>query len=273
MKELYDAVNEAADFIKKQTDVIPEVGIILGTGLGSITDMVNVDSIIEYENIPNFAKSTVQSHKGRLIVGELSDKNVAVMEGRFHFYEGYTLADVTFPIRVLKALGVKTLIITNAAGGMNVQYEKGDIILINDHINLTGFNPLVGVSDERLGARFPDMSLPYDEKLLEQAEEAAREEGIVTKRGTYLWITGPSLETRAEYKFMNKIGADLVGMSTVPEVIVAVQCELKILGISCVTDLCIPESLQPVNIDEIIKTAEEAGPKIDHIVKRLLERI
>ncbi len=273
MAELYERIKEASDFIKKQTDLVPEVGIILGTGLGNLTEMINVDTIIPYKDIPNFPVSTVDSHKGNLVIGELSEKKIAVLQGRFHYYEGYSLEEVTFPVRVLKELGISSLIITNAAGGMNANYTKGEIVLIEDHINITGQNPLIGAHDERLGSRFPDMSIPYDEGLLKLAEAAAKDEDVHVKRGTYIWVTGPCLETKAEYKLMHSIGADVVGMSTVPEVIVAVQAELKILGISCVTDLCIPESLHPVCIEEIIKVAEEAGPKIDHLVKTFLEKL
>jgi len=273
MEYMYEKIQEAAQYIKSKCDVIPEVGIILGTGLGNFPDMMTVDTIIDYDSIPNFPVSTVQSHKGKLVIGHIGARSLAVLQGRFHFYEGYSLYEVTFPVRVLKEIGITTLIVTNAAGGMNAIYEKGDIVVIDDHINITGLNPLIGVSDERFGARFPDMSVPYDETLKEYAEEAGKDQGLSMKRGTYLWVTGPCLETKAEYKFMHAIGADLVGMSTVPEVIVAVQAGLKILGLSCVTDLCIPESLQPVNIEEIIKTAEEAGPKMDHIIKGLLEKI
>ncbi|MBU1864356.1 MAG: purine-nucleoside phosphorylase [Candidatus Omnitrophica bacterium] len=273
MKNLYDKINEAVEAIREKTEMVPEVGIILGTGLGNLAQEIDDETVIYCTDIPHFASSTVKSHKGNLIVGKLSGKTVAVMEGRFHFYEGYSLQEITFPIRILKELGVKTLIITNAAGGMNAQYEKGEIVLITDHINSTGFNPLVGIDDDRLGLRFPDMSCPYDEKLIALAEKTAAKEGIKTKRGVYLWVTGPSLETKAEYKFMHSIGADLVGMSTVPEVIVAVQAGLKIVGISCVTDLCIPDNLKPVNIEEIIKTAEMAGPKIDALIKALIKKM
>ncbi len=273
MASLYEKIEEASTYIKNTTDTIPEIGIILGTGLGNLTEMVNVESVIDYKDIPNFPESTVETHEGKLVIGNLAEKNVAVMQGRFHYYEGYSLQDVTFPIRVLKALGVKNIIITNAAGGMNAKYKKGEIVLIEDQINITGQNPLIGVADDRLGPRFPDMSAPYDQKLMELAEAAAEDEDIVVKRGTYIWVTGPCLETKAEYAFMYNIGADIVGMSTVPEVIVANQVGLKVLGISCVTDLCIPESLQPACIEDIIKTAEAAGPKIDHLIKALIKRI
>lgn len=273
MKVVFDDVLDAVQSIRRKTDIKPDIGIILGTGLGDFPNMLTIDSIIPYETIPHFPVSTVQSHKGNLIIGHIAEKNVVVMQGRFHYYEGYTLQEVTFPIRVLKELGVKTLIITNAAGGMNATYEKGDIAVIDDHLNLTGLNPLIGPHDERLGLRFPDMSCPYDPKLKEIMYQAARDEGVALKRGVYYWVMGPCLETPAEYKFMHMSGADLVGMSTVPEVIVAVQCGMRILGLSCVTDLCIPEALQPVDINEIIKTAEEAGPKMDHIIKRFIEKI
>lgn len=273
MEQLYERIQESAAYIKEQTEIVPEVAVILGTGLGSFVDMIDVDAIIPYSEIPHFPKATVASHAGKLSIGKLGDKTVAIMQGRFHYYEGYSLVDVTYPVRVLKELGVKVLVITNAAGGMNAKYEKGEIVFIQDHINIAQANPLIGINDERLGTRFPDMSEPYDESLIEIAEEAAKEEGIQTKRGTYIWVTGPCLETKAEYTFMHNIGADVVGMSTVPEVIVGVQCGLKMLGISCITDLCIPESLKPVNIEEIIKTAEEAGPKVDHVVRGFIEKL
>ena len=273
MSSLYDRIKETAKYLKSQTEIIPEVGVILGTGLGNFRDVVNADAVVDYSEIPNFAKSTVESHKGNLLFGDIGNTNVVVMEGRFHYYEGYTLEEVTFPIRVMKELGVKKLIITNAAGGMNASYQKGSIILIDDHINLTGLNPLIGVSDERLGCRFPDMCAPYSDSMMKALEVIADEEGIDVTRGVYAWVTGPCLETRAEYKFMNNAGADLVGMSTVPEVIVGVQCELEILGISCVTDLCIPSALHPVNIQEIIKVAEETGPKIDRLIRNYIEQM
>jgi purine-nucleoside phosphorylase len=273
MDTMYENVQEAADYIKSKCEIMPQSGIILGTGLGSFSEMMAVDTIIEYSAIPNFPRPTVQSHKGNLLIGHIGDAIIAVLQGRFHYYEGYSLQEVTFPVRVLKAIGIKNLIITNAAGGMNAEYEKGDIVIIDDHLNLTGLNPLIGVGDERLGVRFPDMCQPYDERLKDLAEAAAREKQIAIKRGVYAWVTGPCLETKAEYTFMHRAGADLVGMSTVPEVIVAIQSELKVLGLSCVTDVCIPEALKPVNIEEIIKTAEEAGPKMDHIIKRLLEKL
>lgn len=273
MSTLFERIQEASAFVKTQTDIVPEVGIILGTGLGNLKDRVNIDAIIDYNDIPHFASSTVDSHKGNLVVGTLSDKNVVVMEGRFHYYEGYSLNDVTFPVRVMKNLGVETLIITNASGGMNIAYEKGSVVLIDDHINLAGVNPLIGVHDKRLGDRFPDMCSPYDESLIKLAYEAAKDSNVELKRGTYAWVSGPCLETKAEYKYMHMIGADLVGMSTVPEVIVGVQAGLKILGISCVTDLCIPSALKPVNIDEIIKVAEQTGPKIDSLIQTFLEKL
>lgn len=271
MNGLYERLQETTEYLKTKTELKPKVGVILGTGLGNFRDVLNIETIVSYEDIPNFAKSTVESHKGNLIFGDLGETDVVVMEGRFHYYEGYSLEEVTFPIRVMKELGVEILVITNASGGMNVGYEKGSVVFIEDHLNLTGQNPLIGVSDERLGCRFPDMCEPYSPDLIEKAEKVAVEEGFETARGVYAWVTGPCLETKAEYTFMNNAGADLVGMSTVPEVIVGVQCDLKILGISCVTDMCIPSNLTPVNIQEIVEVAERTGPKIDRIIKRFIE--
>ena len=191
MENMYEKIQGAVAAIKKKTEIVPEVGIILGTGLGNLTDMIDVDLIIPYNEIPNFPKSTVASHDGNLIIGTLSEKPVVVMQGRLHYYEGYSLQEVTFPVRVLKELGIKSIIITNACGGMNAQFRKGDIVFIQDQINMTGFNPLIGVCDDRLGTRFPDMSIPYDEKFIELAEAAALEEGYETKKGTYFWVTGP----------------------------------------------------------------------------------
>jgi purine-nucleoside phosphorylase len=215
----------------------------------------------------------VESHAGQLVLGTLNGRRVAVMEGRFHFYEGYSLAEVTFPVRVMKRLGARALVVTNAAGGINLDYRKGDLVLIDDHINWMGVNPLIGPNDDRLGPRFPDMCRPYSPRLIELADASARKLGVSVRRGIYLGLTGPCLETRAEYRLMRSLGADVVGMSTVPEVIVGVHAGLEILGISIVTDLCDPDHLEPCDIKEIIRTANEAGPKLDRLVADVVGKI
>lgn len=250
----------------------PEFGIILGTGLGGLAQAIKTEQKIPYEKIPHFAKSTVASHKGDLILGTLEGRRVVAMEGRFHAYEGYSMDQITFPVRVMRALGAKALIVSNACGGLNPSYGKGDLMLIDDHINLMGLNPLVGPNDESLGPRFPDMCRPYDFEFLKLAEAIGLEEKISTRRGVYVALTGPCLETRAEYKFLRTIGADVVGMSTVPEVIVGVHAGFRILGVSIVTDICIPETLQPVDIKEIIHTAGEAEPKMTRLLTRFVAR-
>ena len=251
----------------------PEVAIILGTGLGGLADAIQTEKKIPYESIPHFAKSTVTSHKGDLVVGMLEGRRVVAMEGRFHAYEGYTMDQITFPVRVMRALGAKALVVSNACGGLNPAYGKGDLMLIDDHINLLGMNPLIGPNDETLGPRFPDMCRPYDPEFLALAEKIASEEKISARRGVYVALTGPCLETRAEYKFLRVIGADVVGMSTVPEVIVGVHGGFRILGVSIVTDVCIPETLTPVDIKEIIHTANEAEPKMTRLLRRFVAQV
>jgi purine-nucleoside phosphorylase len=249
-----------------------EVGIILGTGLGALAKGIEKDAVIPYEKIPHFARSTVTGHKGDLILGTLEGRRVVAMEGRFHAYEGYSMEQITFPVRVMRALGAQQLIVSNACGGLNPKYAKGDVMLIDDHINLMGSNPLIGPNDDALGPRFPDMCRPYDPELLKVAEEVAKTEGIKVQKGVYAAMTGPCLETRAEYRMLRTIGADVIGMSTVPEVIVGVHAELKILGVSIVTDLCDPDNLHPVNIVEIIQTANEAEPRLAKLLRGVLRR-
>jgi purine-nucleoside phosphorylase len=249
-----------------------EVGIILGTGLGALAKGIEKDAVIPYEKIPHFARSTVTGHKGDLILGTLEGRRVVAMEGRFHAYEGYSMEQITFPVRVMRALGAQQLIVSNACGGLNPKYAKGDLMLIDDHINLMGSNPLIGPNDDALGPRFPDMCRPYDPELLKVAEEVAKTEGIKVQKGVYAAMTGPCLETRAEYRMLRTIGADVIGMSTVPEVIVGVHAELKILGVSIVTDLCDPDNLHPVNIVEIIQTANEAEPRLAKLLRGVLRR-
>lgn len=272
MSELKSKIDEAASAIKERLGCKPEVGIILGTGLGDLARKLGDPKEINYGEIPHFPRSTVKGHAGQFISGTLSGKEVVAMEGRFHFYEGYSLEQVTFPVRVMKALGIKYLIVTCACGGMNPMHEKGDILIIDDHINLLG-NPLIGPNDESLGPRFPDMYCPYDPNMVKSAEEVAMENGIRVHKGVYVAVTGPCLETRAEYRFLRGIGADAVGMSTVPEVIVGVHAGLKIMGLGVLTDMCLPDALEPVNIDEIIAVANESGPKLEKLVSGVVEKI
>ena len=270
---LFQHITKSVRAIWQKTAFHPDIAIILGTGLGNLTKQVAQKAVIPYESIPHFPRSTVESHAGRLLFGILGGKKVVIMDGRFHYYEGYTLDQVTFPVRVLRKLGAKILIVSNAAGGLNLNYKKGELVLIEDHINLMGVNPLIGLNDDRLGVRFPDMSEPYSKRLLTVAEKAGQEKRMHLKRGVYLGIGGPNLETRAEYRFLRGIGADLIGMSTVPEVIVGVHSGFEILGISVVTDVCDPDHLEPVNIEEIIKTANQAGPKLDQLVESVVQKL
>jgi len=271
MLHLFDQIHAAVTEIQRRWSERPRAGIILGTGLGPLARQIEAAATIEYERIPHFPKSTVASHRGQLICGTLSGVPVVAMEGRFHAYEGYPLDQITLPVRVMKALGAEMLIVTNAAGGMNPIYAQGDIMLIDDHINLMGLNPLIGVNDDRLGPRFPDMSRPYDAELIARAMEIARREDFAAHRGVFVAVTGPNLETRAEYRFLRAIGADAVGMSTVPEVIVAVHAGLRVLGISTITDVCLPDALKPVDVAEIIATANAAEPKLRAIITGVLE--
>jgi len=259
-------IQEAVDAIRSKCHLEPKLGIVLGTGLGTLVDEIQVAERISYEEIPHFPRSTVDSHAGELVFGTLAGKPVVAMAGRFHYYEGYSLQRVTFPVRVAKALGITTLIVSNAAGGLNPQFCAGDLMIITDHINFIGDNPLIGPNDDNLGPRFPDMSEPYTKKLIDLAESIALAAGIKVQRGVYLACSGPCLETRAEYRFMRTIGADAVGMSTVPEVIVAVHAGLKVLGFSAITDECLPDALEPANIEKIIATANAIEPKLTKIV-------
>jgi purine-nucleoside phosphorylase len=273
MTQLYNQVQEAAAFVRSQWPATPLAGIVLGTGLDGLADEVADAVTIPYGNIPHFPRPTAPTHKGQLVCGTLSGKPVVVLRGRMHFYEGYSMQQVTFPVRVLKALGCGVLIVTNACGGMNPQYAKGDLMLIEDHINLLGDNPLIGPNDERLGERFPDMCYAYDRELLALARRVAREERIPVQQGVFVAVAGPNLETRAEYRFLRAIGADVVGMSTVPEVIVGVHAKLRNLGVSVVTDLCLPDALQPVSLQEIIHTAAEADPNLRSLVRRVVAEL
>lgn len=262
--------DEALAFIQSQTQLRPEYMVILGTGLGQLAAQIEVADSISYSDIPHFPTSTVESHAGRLLFGKLGGKDVVAMQGRFHFYEGYTMQQIVFPLRVLKANGASTLLVSNAAGGMNPEYRRGDVMMITDHINLLGGNPLIGPNDDQLGPRFPDMSRPYSEKLAALAEQVAMAEGIRLHRGVYVAVAGPNLETRAEYRFLRGIGADVVGMSTVPEVVAAVHMGMDVLGMSVVTDECFPDSLHPVGMAEILEAAGIAEPKMTKIFVEVL---
>lgn len=263
-------IEEAARAIG--TGFRPDFAIILGTGLGGLAGQIKKERSVPYEAIPHFARSTVDSHKGDLILGRLEGRPVVAMEGRFHFYEGYSMEQITFPVRVMRALGAKALVVSNACGGLNPAYAKGDLMLIDDHINLMGANPLIGPNDDSLGPRFPDLCRPYDPEFLGLAEKIAAEERIRAHRGVYAAMTGPNLETRAEYRMLRTVGADVIGMSTVPEVLVGVHAGLRILGVSVVTDLCIPESLHPVNLEEIIAVARDAEPRMTRLLQRFVGR-
>jgi len=270
MLELFGQIEEAVAAIQSQWDKKPHAGIILGTGLGSLVEEIDVELSLDYGEIPNFPESTATSHRGRLVCGQLAGLPVIAMEGRFHMYEGYPLKQITLPVRVFKALGAELLVVSNACGGMNPYYQAGDLMVIEDQINLMGDNPLIGINDDRLGPRFPDMCEPYDQALIERAQELARRENIVLHKGVFVAVAGPNLETRAEYRFLRTIGADVVGMSTVPEVIVAVHCGLRVIGFSIITDMCLADALQPANVEEIIATANEAEPRLRTMVMGVL---
>jgi purine-nucleoside phosphorylase len=270
MQGLFEKVEEAAGFIKRAWKGTPHAGIILGTGLGSLVTRIKEEASLEYEEIPHFPRSTAIGHRGRLVCGKLAGQSVIAMEGRFHMYEGYPLEQITLPVRVMKLLGAKLLVVSNACGGMNPYYRAGDIMLIDDHINLMGDNPLIGINDDRLGPRFPDMCEPYDHTLIERALEVARHENFQVHRGVFVAVAGPNLETRAEYRFLRMIGADVVGMSTVPEVIVAVHAGLKTIGFSIVTDMCLADALEPADVPTIIATANAAEPKLTKLVLGVL---
>ncbi len=267
MSELAKQIQDAAAAVRQVSDFVPRIGIVLGTGLDGLAGRIDAVAKISYSDIPHFPEATVDGHAGELILGTLAGKPVAALSGRFHYYEGYTLKQVTFPIRVAKALGITSLVVSNAAGGLNPQFEAGDLMVITDHINFMGDNPLIGPNDEALGPRYPDMCDPYTREYIQMAETIALSKGIKLQRGVYLGCPGPSLETRAEYRMMRLLGADAVGMSTVPEVIVAVHAGLKVLGFSAITDECLPDALEPVDIAKIIAVANAVEPKMTAIVE------
>jgi purine-nucleoside phosphorylase len=270
---LVQRIRTASQAIKARSDLEPRLAIILGTGLGGLADEIDAETIIPYEEIPDFPVPTVESHTGRLLMGHLSGQPVVAMQGRFHRYEGYSMDQVAFPVRVLRDLGADILIVSNACGGMNPMWDVGDLMLIADHINLIGDNPLIGPNPDELGTRFPDMSEPYDLGLQRLALDVAKDEKITLRRGVYVAVAGPNLETRAEYRFLRTIGADVVGMSTVPEVIAAVHGGMRVLGVSIVTDSCLSDALKPASVGEIIRVASEAEPKLTLLIKNVVARL
>lgn len=250
-----------------------EVGIILGTGLGQLSRKITQRKAVPYDRIPHFPRTTAQTHAGKLIFGKIGARRVVAMEGRFHYYEGYSLAEVTYPVRVMRQLGCRSLIVSNAAGGMHPGFSLGDLMVITDHINLMGVNPLIGPNEDWLGVRFPDMSEPYDARMVRLAEEAACDLRMKLRKGVYVAVTGPNLETRAEYRFLRAIGADAVGMSTVPEVIVARHAGMRVLGVSCITDLCLPDALEEADIDRIIRVAKQSEPRLTRLIIDVIKRL
>jgi len=264
---------EAVEYIHENAPFAPEVGIVLGTGLGGLVKEIDVKFSIEYSNIPHFPLSTVESHSGKLIFGELGGKRVMAMQGRFHYYEGYTLQEVTFPIRVMKMLGIKNLFLSNASGGVNPDFKVGEIMILNDHINLFPGNPLIGKNLDQLGPRFPDMSDTYDRRLIDLAKGIAKENGIEVSEGVYAGLTGPTLETPAEYHYVRVIGADAVGMSTVPEVIVARHMDIPVFAVSIITDLGVKGKIKKVSVQDVIDVANKQEPKMTFIMKELISRI
>lgn len=270
---LYDRAHAAAAVVRERFTTKPDVAIILGTGLGRLAAEIQSEVVIEYADIPGFLLSTVESHAGRLLCGTLGGKTVVAMQGRFHRYEGYSLQQVTFPVRVMKALGIETLVVSNACGGLNPMWAAGDVMLIADHINLIGDSPLIGPNDERFGPRFPDLSMPYDDSLRALARRVAQDRKVPLREGVYVAVAGPNLETRAEYRFLRTIGADVVGMSTVPEVLVAVHSGMRVLGLSIITDMCLPDALEPATLERIVAVANTAEPKLTALVRGVLEQL
>ncbi len=266
-------INEACTYIKGKIDIDPEIGLILGSGLGSLANEIESKTIVKYEEIPNFPVSTVEGHEGQLVIGTLEGKKVIAMQGRFHFYEGYTMQEVTFPVRIMKELGVKMLLVTNACGGMDPNLYPGALMFIEDHINFTGANPLIGPNDNKLGTRFPDMSTAYDKDLIELGKKVGEKLEIKTEKGVYLSINGPNYMSAAELRMLRRIGGDTVGMSTVPEVIVARHAGLKVLGISCVTDMAIADELEPLKHSEVVEVANRTRPKFIRLVKGILQEV
>ena len=273
MNALYQSIQDAASFLRRAIGSQPEVAIILGTGLGGITDHISVTERIPYSQLPHFPESTVQGHKGDLVFGTMAGRSVVVMQGRFHYYEGHTLQEATLPVRIMRQLGARFLFVNSAAGGLNPNFKPGDVMIVTDHINLLGDNPLRGVTDERLGDRFPDMSRPYDEELLQKAQQAAQELKEPVKLGIYAAVAGPSLETRAETRMLRMLGADAVGMSTIPEVIVGCQVGFRTLAFAAITNVNLPDSMEPVSIHKVIATATATLPRLAAILAGTLQRL
>jgi purine-nucleoside phosphorylase len=268
-----DKLNETVQFIQSKTTCKPTVGIILGSGLGGLVDELTIETSLNYEEIPNFPVSTVKGHGGKLLFGQLNGKNVVMLSGRFHYYEGYSMQEVTFPVRIMKMLGAELLMVSNAAGGMNINFKVGDLMVINDHINLFPEHPLRGRNNEQIGPRFPDMTEPYALDLIEKAKAIAAKQQITLHEGVYIGLQGPTFETKAEYKFLHVIGGDTVGMSTVPEVIVARHMDMKVFGMSVVTDLGIREEMNEITHEEVLEAANAAAPKMAFIFKELLGQL
>lgn len=267
---MWEKVQETVSFIKEKTNFTPEYGVILGSGLGSFTDDIKIEFTLPYGEIPNFPVSTVQGHKGALVFGTIGTKKVVAMQGRFHFYEGYSMKEVTFPVRVMKYLGVKKLVVSNASGGVNPNYEVGSIVVLRDHINMMPEHPLRGKNDERFGPRFLNMSDPYSKNMMNKAEELAQNLGIKVHQGIYLGLQGPTFETLAEYKMVKILGADCVGMSTVPEVIVARHMDIECFGLSVITDMGDEDNIETVSHDEVLEAAKKAEPNVRKLIKELI---
>ncbi len=273
MSQTYERIQESKSFIEEKCISAPEFGIILGTGLGRLPEDIDIEAEIPYKHIPHFPVSTVEAHAGKLITGNLSGKNVLAMQGRFHYYEGYSMQQIVFPVRVMRSLGIHNLIVSNASGGINPLFPPGTIMAITDHINLLGDNPLIGPNDDRIGPRYPDMSEPYSHELLDLVTHIAINCKIPLVKGVYAAMTGPCLETKAEYRMLKILGADAIGMSTVPEVIAAVHAGIKVLGLSVITDACLPDALKPVKIEKIIEAANKAEPKLVELIKKVLKEL
>ena len=271
--DFYDKIAEAADFIRQQTTLKPTLGLILGSGLGPLAEAITVETALPYSSVPHFPQSTVAGHSGQLLIGQLESQPVIALAGRFHYYEGYTMQEVTFPVRVMKALGVATLLLSNAAGGLHPDFQVGDIMLLKDHINLMPANPLIGINDDRLGPRFPDMSEPYSLHLLEVARQVAQAHGMEVHTGVYAGLSGPCFETRSEYKYLRIIGADAVGMSTVPETIVAVHSGMQVLAASVITDIGIREEANTITHEEVLEAAAAAAPRLAVLFKETAARL
>lgn len=270
---LVNQINEAVEKINLLSDGAPKIGLILGSGLGDLAEEIQNPIRIDYKDIPHFPESTVEGHAGKLVIGDLHGKTVVAMQGRFHYYEGYSMQEVTFPVRVMKGLGVENLIITNACGGMNASFQAGDLMLITDHLNMTGANPLIGPNEKDLGSRFPDMSQAYTPELIDLAKQTAQSLGITIQQGVYAGVTGPTYMTPAELIMLRELGGDTVGMSTVPEVIVASHMKMKVLGISCITDMAIGEELEPLTHEQVVEVANRTKPKFMNLVKEVVSSI